>query len=192
MADELSWWELYKQELTDEFKRLAQFAKETAAATVNANTHWDNLVALWDRAKTDWDEFLEGRDLDEVRVNGLKLTSLVVVLRDAEEVLEKFRIGRLKQTVTDQYDRIKGAIAEMKTGELSRAGVGEDVGPMAELMGRIDDFLTQVEEILDALLSIAELFDIITTSQKEMEGKALTQGRPREKVPDPGFHYSRV
>jgi hypothetical protein len=192
MAD-LSWWDLYKQELTDEFKKIAQFGKQAASAAANADKHWTNLFNLWTRAKEDWDTFIEGRDLDEIRVGGNKLSSLVIILRDAEEILEQFRIDRLKETIQEKYQTILDAINEMKSGpaDFAQTGTTDDVGPVTVLMNRIDDFLDQVERILDALLSIVELFDVVTTTEKEMEKQALTQGNPRTKIEDPGYHYSR-
>jgi len=191
MADTLSWWELYKQDLTAEFKKLAHFGAQTAAAATRADEHWSKLVSIWERAKSDWEQFTEGRNLDEVRVNGVKLTSLVCIVRDAEEILEEYRLNRLKEKLDEARSTVLDAINEMKTGAGVAPGVGEDVGPMAELMVRIDDFMTQVERILEAILSIAELFDVVTNTEKEIEKKALPQGNPRTKISDPGFHWSR-
>ena len=193
MANTLSWWDLYKQDLSDEFKKLAQFGKQAAAAAGNVDTHWQNLLGLWNRAKSDWDAFIEGRDLDEIRVHGRKLSNLVIILGDAEEILEQFRLDRLKETIQAKYQTILDAINEMKTGpaDFASTGTSEDVGPVTVLMNRVDDFLDQVERILEALLSIVELFDVITTTEKEMEKKALPQGNPRNKIEDDGFHFSR-
>jgi hypothetical protein len=190
MADELSWWELYKQELTDEFKQVKNIATGVAKASINADEHYNNLVALWDRAKSDWDEITKGRDLDLVRVNGRKLSSYVLILRDAEDVLEDFRLEDLKETLTENYDAVKEAINEIQTG--SELPPAEDVPITAQIMVRVSDIFTQVEKIADAILNVVEKFNLITGMQKSMEKKFLTQGNPRERIQDPdGFHYSR-
>ena len=197
MADQLSWWDLYKQSLLDEFKKLGQFAGEAAAATTQANTHWENLLQIWETAKQDWFDFTEGRDLDEVRVKGRKLTSIVIVLRDAEEILEDFRVNRLKERLTDAYDEIIAAIHRMRVGppsaEFTKADPGDPraAGIVTRVSNQVDDFLTQTENILKAVLSVLELFDLVTQSEKAMEKKVLTQGNPRERIPDDGFHMSR-
>ena len=155
----------------------------------NFDTHWNNLVAIWDQAKEDWETFLEGRDLDEVRVDGKKLTSIVLTARDAEEILEEFRVNRLKEKVSAAYDKIKDAIQEIKLGPVDFASApgeaGEEVGPMAKLLVRLDDILTQIERILQAVLSVAELFDFVTSAEKEIEAKVLPQNSER-------FHGRRV
>jgi hypothetical protein len=190
MADDLSWWELYKQDLLDEFKKVKGIATGVAKASVNADEHYNNLVALWDRAKADWDEITKGRDLDAVRVNGRKLTSYVIILRDAEDVLEDFRLEDLKDTLTENYQAVKDAINEIQTG--SELPPAEDVPVTAQIMVRISDIFTQVEKIADAILNVVEKFNLITGMQKSMEKKFLTQGNPRERIEDPsGFHYSR-
>jgi hypothetical protein len=193
MADQLSWWELYKQELGDEFKRLAKFGQQAANAAVNTDQHWQNLLAIWNKAKSDWDAFVKGRDLDKVRVAGAKLSSVVVILRDAEDILEDFRLNRLKETIQDRYQAIRDAIEQMKTGPADfaeQAGSTDDVGPVTRLMVRIDDFLTQVENILNAILQIVELFDVVTNTEKELEKKALAQKSARTKTTDTYFKRS--
>lgn len=162
---------------------LKDFFTQTVATAGNVATnfdkHWLALQALWARAKDDWDTFLEGRDLDEIRVGGAKLTSIVLTARDAEEVLEEFRVNRLKEKVLAAYDTIKDAIENIKLGPVdfsSSAGqAGEEVGPMAKLMVRLDDMLSQVERILEAILSVAELFDFVTSAEKEIEAAVLPQ-----------------
>jgi len=149
----------------------------------NFDQHWNNLVALWDRAKEDWDTFLEGRDLDEVRVDGKRLTSIVLTAREAEEILEEFRVNRLKEKVLAAYDKIKDALQEIKLGPVDFASApgeaGEEAGPMAKLLVRLDDILTQIERILEAVLSVAELFDFVTSAEKEIESKVLPQTSDR-------------
>ncbi len=171
--------------LKDFFSSTVQTAGTVAT---NFDTHWNNLVALWDRAKTDFDTFLEGRDLDTIRVGKSKLTSLVITLRDAEEVMEEFRVGRLKEKITEAYAQIKDAIQEIKLGpvDFSEAGAqaGEDVGPMAKLLVRLDDILSQIERILSQILGVAELFDFVTSAEKEMEALKLSQGKAEEKLKD--------
>ena len=166
--------------LKDFFSRTVTTAGNVAT---NFDTHWNNLVALWDRAKEDWDTFLEGRDLDEIRVDGKKLTSIVLTARDAEEILEEFRVNRLKEKVLAAYDQIKDAIQEIKLGPVDFATApgeaGEEVGPMAKLLVRLDDILTQIERILEAVLSVAELFDFVTSAEKEIEAKVLPQNSER-------------
>ena len=166
---------------------LKNFFSSTIATAGNVATnfdqHWQNLVGLWDRAKSDWDTFLEGRDLDEIRVDGKKLTSMVLTARDAEEILEEFRVNRLKEKVLAAYDKIKDAIQEIKLGPVDFTSApgeaGEEVGPMAKLMVRLDDILTQIERILEAVLSVAELFDFVTSAEKEIETKVLPQNSER-------------
>ena len=159
----------------------------------NFDQHWQNLVALWDRAKTDWDTFLEGRDLDQVRIGRKKLTSVVLTARDAEDILEEFRVNRLKEKVLDAYGKIKDALQEIKLGPVDFAAVpgqaGEEVGPMAKLMVRLDDILSQIERILEAILSVAELFDFVTSAEKEIETKVLSQTNPKSEVDGP--HITR-
>ena len=167
--------------LKDFFSRTISTAGNVAT---NFDNHWNNLVALWDRAKEDWDTFLEGRDLDEVRVDGKKLTSIVLTARDAEEILEEFRVNRLKEKVLAAYDKIKDAIQEIKLGPVDFASspgqAGEEAGPMAKLLVRLDDILTQIERILEAILSVAELFDFVTSAEKEIEAKVLPQTSERK------------
>jgi len=152
----------------------------------NFDNHWQNLVALWQKAKADWDTFLEGRDLDAVRVGKAKLTSVVLTARDAEDILEEFRINRLKEKVLAGYATIKDAIQEIKLGPVDFASVpgqaGEEIGPMAKLLVRLDDMLTQIERILGAILSVAELFDFVTSAEKEIESKLLPQTKPETTV----------
>ena len=166
--------------LKDFFTRTVATAGNVAT---NFDQHWQNLVALWTRAKDDWDTFLEGRDLDKIRVDGKKLSSMVLTARDAEEILEEFRINRLKEKVTAAYDKIKDAIQEIKLGPVdfttAPGEAGEEVGPMAKLMVRLDDILTQIERILEAVLSVAELFDFVTSAEKEIESKVLPQTSER-------------
>ena len=167
---------------------LKNFFSSTIATAGNVATnfdqHWQNLVALWDRAKADWDTFLEGRDLDEIRVDGKKLTSIVLTARDAEDILEEFRVNRLKEKILDAYDKVKDALQEIKLGPVDFAAApgeaGEEVGPMAKLMVRLDDILSQIERILEAILSVAELFDFVTSAEKEIEAKVLPQTSERK------------
>jgi len=153
------------------------------SVATNFDKHWENLQALWARARQDWDTFLEGRDLDTIKVDGKHLTSMVLTARDAEDILEEFRVNRLKEKVNAAYDKIKDAIQEIKLGPVDFAAApgqaGEEVGPMAKLMVRADDTLTQIERILDAILSVAELFDFVTSAEKEIEQKVLPQDNPR-------------
>jgi hypothetical protein len=169
--------------LKDFFTRTVATAGNVAT---NFDKHWQALQDLWTRARDDWDTFLEGRDLDSLRVKGAKLTSVVLTARDAEEVLEEFRVNRLKEKVLAAYGTIKDAIEEIKLGPVdfgsSPGQAGEEVGPMAKLMVRLDDMLTQVERILEAILSVAELFDFVTSAEKEIESKVLTQGNPETTV----------
>lgn len=174
--------------LKDFFSSTTKTASQVAT---NFDTHWNNVAALWDRAKTDWDQFIEGRDLDTLRIGegrGSKLTSLVLTLRDAEDVMEEFRVGRLKEKIQDAYAQIKDAIQEIKLGPVdfseSGAQAGEDVGPMSKLLVRLDDILNQVERILGQILGVAELFDFVTSAEKEMEAKVLGQGKAEEKLTD--------
>ena len=162
------------------------FSKTIATAgnvASNFDQHWKNLQALWDRARKDWDTFLEGRDLDTIKVDGKHLTSMVLTARDAEDILEEFRVNRLKEKVNAAYDKVKDAIQEIKLGPVDFASspgqAGEEAGPMAKLMVRLDDILTQIERILDAVLSVAELFDFVTSAEKEIEAKVLPQDNPR-------------
>jgi hypothetical protein len=195
MAD-LSWWELYKESLLDEFKRLGQFGQQAATAATNADQHWQNLLDIWEKAKKDWYSFTQGRDLDAIRVNGYKLTSRIVTLRAAEDILEDFRVKRLKQRLTDAYDQIVAAIHLMKTGpstEFTAADPGDPKGAgiVTRVSQRVDDFLTQVENILKAVLSVLELFDFVTQAELALEKKVLTQSNPKAEVADDGFHLTR-
>ena len=166
---------------------LKDFFSSTVATAGNVasnfDKHWQNLQQLWARAREDWDTFLEGRDLDTIKVDGKHLTSMVLTARDAEDILEEFRVNRLKEKVNAAYDKVKDAIQEIKLGPVdfssSPGQAGEEVGPMAKLMVRLDDILTQIERILDAVLSVAELFDFVTSAEKEIETKVLPQDSPR-------------
>jgi hypothetical protein len=171
--------------LKDFFSSTVQTA--TSVAT-NFDQHWQNLVDLWARAQKDWETFLEGRELDELRIGGSKLTSLVITLRDAEDVMEEFRVGRLKEKIQNAYAQIKDAIQEIKLGPVdfstSDPQAGEDVGPMAKLLVRLDDILNQIERILSQILGVAELFDFVTSAEKEMEAKILSQKKVEAKLKD--------
>jgi hypothetical protein len=140
------------------------------------------LVDLWDEGVERWREFYEGRDLDSERLDGRKLTAFVIQLRAAEDVMEEYRLGRLKETVEEKITEIKNAI-DLILHPLSTiqpvGGSTEDApGEMTQIVIATHEIEAQIVAGARALLDIIELLDLVTDIEHKLEANVLRQNKP--------------
>lgn len=180
---DLSWFDLYVQDLKHEWELVKALGHTTANVAVSIDERVQFWIDLWNEAVERWHEFLEGRDLDEIRVDGAKLTSRIITLRDAEDVIEQLRLKNLKEFFETKIQEIKDAIENIKNplNSIQQAGDADSVdqldkpGEAAKAMIGTNQILDSIQDIGRAVVTLIEKFDIITQMELDMEAKVLPQ-----------------
>lgn len=180
---DLSWWDLYVQDLKAEADAVVHMGHATAevATQIDERVQW--WIDLWSEAVERWREFLEGRDLDEIRIDGAKLSSRIITIRAAEDVIEQLRIENLKKWFEQKIQDIKDAIENIKhplntiqdatsTDSLDPA---EQPGSATRVIIGTNQVLDSLQDIGRAVLDLIEKFDIITDMEHQIEDSVLPQ-----------------
>lgn len=148
----------------------------------------DSFEELWSGAKEAWQQFIEGRDLDEPTDSGRSRTSVVLSLRAAQSAIEKFRIGNLKDTVNEQIQAIEDEILIIKTRATDLAsGVAAysgrpSAGGLAAAGAALNELQlagSQARAIMAECLKLIKLFDTLTFVEDSMEADLFGQSKPQ-------------
>lgn len=149
------------------------------------------FLTLWTATKKEWATFVEGRDLDEPTDDGRQRTSLVVTLRDGQEAIESFRIGKLKTTLKEQTEKIEEQIELIKTRAKSLTDGAAAYGGRASASGMVQAGAainelelagSQARDIMDQLLVLIKLFDLFGDIEDDLADKVLGQSKPQQLV----------
>jgi hypothetical protein len=190
---ELTWWDLYVQDLKSELQLAKAVGHTAAEVAVQIDERVQFWIDLWNEAIERWDEFLDGRDLDEVTIDGTKLSGKVITLRKAEEVIEQLRLNNLKAFFTAKIAAIRNAIdlIEHPLSTLSPQQQAEDVGGAGQVMIAANQVLDSVQDIGRSVVDLIEKFDIVTQIEHDLEAAALGQTNERHARKDKGVTRKR-
>jgi hypothetical protein len=170
---------------------VASFFQSAGQTITNYEEVKQTFTSIWTQAKSEWNQFIEGRDLDEPLDDLRKRTSVVVTLRSAQEAIEKFRIGRLKETVNEQIDRIENELQLIVTRAQSLASGAAaysgrpSAGGIVSVGAAINELElagSQVNDILKEVLKLIKLFDLFSDIEDGMEADLLPQSKPQTVV----------
>jgi len=186
---DLSWWDSFCQTVKSVWTGTESLFESATETVTHYQEAKDDIEQLFNDAKALWDNFVEGRDdLDEPNEDGRKRSGMVVTVRQAIEAIERFRLGHLKQTISEQWQKIEDQLTLIKTGGQTlvngaaayagRPSVGGLVTAGAAL-NQIQLASLYVKDVCAALLEIVKLFDLITDIEDDLEKQSLQQVNPR-------------
>jgi hypothetical protein len=131
-----------------------------------------------------------------------KITTLKRRVIRADEIfqlIEEIRTGELKEFLVDTLGELKGETQNAFNDALSagqslgafRTGQLGSPNAVVEFVKRIVTVAALLAKFVHALKAIQPALEKINQKVAEFEGIILSQSRPKVKVTDPGYHYSR-